>query len=180
MVRAGLRESFAFSCRRCALCCSTGPNVSLTVFDVVRLARHLNVNPIVFLRVYTKVIVADYIPVIVLQGDHKGRCVFLGLDRKTAYCKVYECRPMRCRLYPLKPVSPASRLLELDGKCPGWHKSQAGSTLVALEEYTRYASEVKEHYRMLWYRIFEAGEDPITALYKVVRLVVESSGQQRL
>jgi len=147
--------------------------VSLTVFDVVRLAKHLNVHPLLFLRVYTKVIIADYIPVVVLQGDPKGRCVFLGLDREAAYCKVYEHRPMRCRLYPLKPRSPSSTLLELDGKCPGWHKNSTGSILVTLEEYSRYATEVVEHYRMLWHEIFERGEEPVTALYDAIRLVAE-------
>uniref|UniRef100_A0A7J3ZJJ5 YkgJ family cysteine cluster protein n=1 Tax=Fervidicoccus fontis TaxID=683846 RepID=A0A7J3ZJJ5_9CREN len=173
VVRAGLEEGFTFSCRRCALCCSTGPNVTLTVFDVVRLARHLNINPLVFLRVYAKVVIADYIPVVALQGDFKGRCVFLGLDKEAAYCKVYDCRPARCRLYPLKPISPSSTFLELDEKCPGWYKSPASRTLVAPEEYARYATEVKEHYKTLWYRIFEKGEDPVTALYNTIRHVAE-------
>ncbi|MEM1620118.1 MAG: YkgJ family cysteine cluster protein [Fervidicoccaceae archaeon] len=163
-VEAGAR-GIGFECRRCALCCSTGPNVSLTIFDVIRLAERVGVGPRDFLLIYSKVVVADFLPFAVLAGDHRGRCVFLELEGGRYRCKVYECRPMRCRLYPALPLSPGLSTLELDEKCPGWFEDERG-VIVDAELYETYSREVREHYARLYRLIFEEGLEPFDALVK--------------
>jgi Fe-S-cluster containining protein len=162
-------EKFLFKCIRCDLCCGTGPNVSLTIFDVIRLSYALDVNPHLFLRVYAKVVLADIFPFISLRGDLKGRCVFLGFDDEgNTYCKLYQYRPMKCRLYPLIMRSPSDTTLELDLKCPGVDASDGEPTQIPLKLYKQYSWEVKKHYSIIYRKIMREGKDAIKALDEAI------------
>ncbi len=165
----GLHSSFRFRCLRCDLCCGTGPNVTLTVFDVIRLSKERDVNPHVFLRLYTKVIVGDVIPFILLRGDHTGRCVFMGMtEGGETYCKVYRARPLKCRLYPLKLISPSSNMLELDIECPGVDDEGGEPIKPPVKLYKQYSWEIKEHYQLINEKVFQKGLDPLQALYEIL------------
>ncbi|MGC8753311.1 MAG: YkgJ family cysteine cluster protein [Fervidicoccaceae archaeon] len=162
-------EKFRFSCERCDLCCGTGPNVSVTIFDAVRMAKKVGVGVEEFIRTYLKVILADMIPVMTLQGDMKGRCVFLGFDHEgKTYCKIYEARPMKCRLYPLKIVKLSGNLLALDEECPGVGKGE--ETQPPWEEIENYRKELKRHYEILMRFIIHEGKDPLDALREALIL----------
>ncbi len=162
-----VKSKFKFKCIRCGKCCSTGPNVALTVYDVVRISKYLEVKPRDALSVYMKVIVADYTPFIALAGDKSGKCVFLGYsDKGTPYCKVYKARPMRCRLYPVIPVSPSSSVVELSKNCPGVGLNRDASIPPALIK--QYFWEVKTHYTVLTELVFSRGYGPLEALYELL------------
>lgn len=155
---------FRFRCTRCGGCCSGGPNVSLTVFDVARMARFLRISWRDFLRGYVKVIIADIIPHMLLRGDEGGRCLFLAERHDgVKLCVVYPARPMRCRLYPLLVEGLMPRRLYLDPKSPGVNQGPERRTPSRLVE--QYIWERREHYRRINRLVVEEGHEPLKALY---------------
>lgn len=158
---------FRFRCTRCGGCCSGGPNVSLTVFDVVRMARFLRIEWRGFLRGYVKVIIADVMPHMLLRGDERGRCLFLAEKHDgVKLCVIYPARPMRCRLYPLLVEGLKPRRLYLDPKSPGVGQGPGRRTPSRLIE--QYIWERREHYRRLHRLIVEEGVEPLEALYQAL------------
>lgn len=160
--------SFRFKCIRCDFCCGTGPNVSLTVFDVVRMARFLRLDPIEFLKRYVKVIVADLIPFFSLRDKGNGECVFM--ERKPdgeTLCVIYPARPMRCRLYPVIVESVKPRRVYVDLMCPG--VGQGPEVKVPKRLLEQYIEERRRHYQLLYRLVFEEGLEPVEAAERAVR-----------
>ena len=156
-----------FRCVRCDLCCGTGPNIALTVFDVVRMARFLRIGWRRFLKAYVKVIVADLIPFLSLRGDERGRCLFLYYKPSgETVCTIYPARPMRCRLYPLLVESLDGETVYLDTACPG--VGQGGELRVPRRLLDQYIWERREHYRRLFRLVVEEGLHPLEALERVL------------
>ena len=157
---------FRFHCIRCNLCCGTGPNVTLTVFDVVRISEYLNVHWRTFLYEYAKVIVGDMMVFIALRDKGNGECVFMEYEDGLTRCKIYPARPMRCRLYPLYLVSPSANYLHLDRECPGVGRGEYVRVPRKLVE--RYSFEVKYHYREIMKLVLDEGMTPLEALEAVL------------
>lgn len=155
-------EKVKFTCLRCGGCCSSGPNVTLTVSDVCRIARYLGVDWRKLTGEYMYVIIADYIPVVVLRGIN-SKCVFLKYVDNTPTCTIYPARPMRCQLYPFLPIalSENSRL-EVSTKCPGVGRGELVEPPWSVLE--KYFNEVKQHYKILYEYIFTSGLEPLKAL----------------
>ncbi|MEM0021007.1 MAG: YkgJ family cysteine cluster protein [Fervidicoccaceae archaeon] len=179
----GIGEKIKFECIRCDLCCGTGPNVSLTIYDAVRLAKKVDVNIEDFLRTYVKVIVADMMPVMLLQGDAKGRCVFLGFDRnEKTFCKVYDSRPMKCRLYPVILFKLSLDKVAIDEECPGVNRD--GDRQIDKNEAEIYMEELKKHYSILHRLIVEEGREPLEALNRALKIAIaelsEKAGENLL
>lgn len=164
---------YRFSCTRCGRCCSGGPNVALTVFDIARISLFLRLDPEVFLRNYTRVIVADIVPYAVLKGDEKGRCPFLAYRHDgSTLCVIYPVRPMRCRLYPILVESLRPHVY-LDPESPGVGRGRLKRLPVRLIE--QYVRERRRHYRILYRLIVEEGYPAIEALRKAVEMAVEEA-----
>ncbi len=157
---------FRFQCIRCNLCCGTGPNVTLTVFDVIRMAEFLNIHWRTFLYDYAKVIVGDMMVFIALRDKGNGECIFMEYENGLTKCRIYPARPMRCRLYPLYLVSPSAKYLHLDTECPGVGKGNYVS--VPIQLVNRYAYEVKYHYKEIMRRVLDEGQTPLEALETVL------------
>lgn len=160
-------QPIRFRCTRCGRCCSGGPNVALTVYDVVRMARFLRMHWKQFLRGYVKVIIADLIPHMLLKGDERGRCLFLATRHDgTTLCVIYPARPMRCRLYPLLVESLQPKTLYLDPRSPGVGQ---GPPRPQPERLIRqYIEERRRHYRIIHQLVVEQGLPPLQALYKAL------------
>ncbi len=158
--------AFRFKCVRCDFCCGTGPNIALTVFDVIRIARFLRISWREALERYTRVIIADIIPFIALRDKGNGECIFL--ERKPSgetLCVIYPARPMRCRLYPVIIEALGENGMYLDLECPGIGE---GDEVRVPERLARqYIWERKEHYRRLLSLILDEGVEPLAALEKV-------------
>jgi len=156
-----------FSCTRCGRCCSGGPNVALTVYDVVRMARFLRMDWKSFLKGYVKVIIADLIPHLLLRGDERGRCLFLAQRHDgTTLCVIYPARPMRCRLYPILVESLEPEKVYLDPRSPGVGR---GPEKPLPENLIKaYIEERRRHYRLLHRLIVEEGLEPLQALYRAL------------
>ena len=163
-----------FTCVRCGKCCSSGPNVALTIFDACRIARFLNKNWRELIGRGFYAIIADYIPILVLQGVN-DKCVFLKTVNGLPTCTIYPARPMRCRLYPFIPVSPTKEtVLELSTRCPGLGKGSPSDPPWADLKY--YLVEVREHYALIYDMIFNKGLDPVEALEKALDIVCSVTG----
>ncbi len=167
LIKLGISDLFRFRCTRCGRCCSGGPNVSLTVFDVVRMARFLLISWKGFLRGYVKVIIADIVPHMLLRGDERGRCLFLAEKASgEKLCVIYPARPMRCRLYPVLVEDLSGKRVYLDPRSPGVGRGVLRPLPRRLIEH--YIWERREHYRRLYRVIVEEGARPIEGLYRVL------------
>ena len=99
-------DRFCFSCHKGIECwnkCCHGADILLTPFDILRLARHLDVSTEQFLQIFTlpEMWHGANMPVAKLRmegDDGKGPCVFMDEEEG---CTVYEHRPLNCRYYPL-------------------------------------------------------------------------------
>ncbi|MGC8983182.1 MAG: YkgJ family cysteine cluster protein [Desulfurococcaceae archaeon] len=161
-----LGERLAYTCIRCGKCCSSGPNVSLTVFDVCRIAKYLGAPWRELAGKSFYVVIADYVPVIVLRGIG-GRCVFLKYVNNLPTCTVYPARPARCRLYPFIPIAPrVEDSLEVSSACPGVGRGELAEP--PWDDLKEYLSEVRKHYELLYKHIFEEGYEPLSALEKAL------------
>ena len=102
-------DTFQFRCHCGVSCwntCCHGADITLPPYDILRLARHLEVRPAEFLERYT--VPAEHegasMPVVKLQmggDDGTGACPFLADEG----CTVYADRPSACRYYPLGLIS---------------------------------------------------------------------------
>jgi Fe-S-cluster containining protein len=167
LIPVPLEGRFRFRCTRCGRCCSGGPNVALTVYDVVRMARFLRMGWKSFLRGYVKVIIADLWPHMLLRGDERGRCLFLAQRHDgTKLCVIYPARPMRCRLYPVLVESLEPRTVYLDPRSPGVGRGPERPLPRRLIQ--QYIEERRRHYRLLHRLIVEEGMEPLQALYRAL------------
>jgi Fe-S-cluster containining protein len=66
----------------------------------------------------------------------KGRCIFLNKEDR---CRIYECRPVLCRLYPVIDVD------AIDERCP-MAKRLSKEEITVLKK--RYEEEVDERIKM--------------------------------
>lgn len=168
-IRIARGEKVKVTCLRCGRCCH-GPNVSLTVFDVCRMARFMRLNWRDLRGRYVKAIIADMIAIPVLQSINNV-CVFLEIDEKPT-CTIYPARPMKCRLYPFLIHSPSQvDIICLDECCKGVGEGDPIDPPWSLLE--QYCSEIKLHYAKLYQLVFEEGYEPLQALEKLIDEVYE-------
>ncbi|MEM1639836.1 MAG: YkgJ family cysteine cluster protein [Desulfurococcaceae archaeon] len=155
-------EKTRFTCLRCAKCCSSGPNVALTAYDICRISEYMGSSWRDLAGKYFYVIIADHIPVAVLRGI-SNRCVFVNKQGNVASCTVYPARPMRCRLFPFIPISPGeASKMEISRICPGIGMGE--SLDPPWNDLEKYLKEVKDHYSKLFKLIFVENYDPLKAL----------------
>lgn len=113
------------------------------------------------------VVIADLIPFISLGNDQWGRCVFLGTnDKDETYCRIYDARPAKCRLYPAQ-IQGLTGKLAIDPKCPGIHVGEE-QVIVYEKELKEFMEELKEHYTILFELVINNGYSPLEALFKAV------------
>lgn len=160
-----------FRCLRCANCCSSGPNVALTAFDICRISKRLNAPWRSLIGAYIYAVIADAIPVPLLRGID-DRCVFLRKEGGIYACAIYDARPMRCRLFPFIPIAPGvNDRMEVSRICPGVNAGEPSNPPWDVLE--RYLEEWREHYNRLYHKIFVMGMEPIQALEAVIDEVCE-------
>lgn len=106
-VRLTEQNSFCFRCHAGVSCwneCCHDTDITLTPYDLIRLARHLGLRPGEAGRMFGTPDIHEPsgMPVLKLKrvdnGDARRPCVFLDGDNG---CFVYEDRPAACRYYPL-------------------------------------------------------------------------------
>lgn len=163
-------EKVRVTCLRCGRCCH-GPNVSLTAFDVCRMAKFVGLHWRDLRGKYVKAIVADMIAVPALQSMNNV-CVFLRIDEKPT-CTIYPARPMKCKLYPFLPCSPShSNVICLDECCKGVGVGELIDPPWSLLK--QYCSELKIHYTRLYQLVFKEGYEPVKALERLIDEVYEN------
>lgn len=108
-VRFRSSDTFCFSCHKGVSCwneCCHDTDITLTPFDILRLARHFDARPADVVRLFAAPAVHEKssLPVAKLRmleppaGETRKPCVFLD---EAEGCTVYEHRPAACRYYPL-------------------------------------------------------------------------------
>ncbi len=164
VVRPG--DKVRATCRRSGRCCSTGPNVALTAYDVCRIARYMGVDWRSLKGRYIVAIIADVYAVPALRGLGDGVCVFLRRENGLPTCSIYPARPLRCRLYPFQPAGPSKQVLYLDTYCPGVGHGPEKEPPWRL--YKHYQWELRRHYQRLHQLVFNEGYEPLEALEKLI------------
>lgn len=106
-VRLTNDNSFCFSCHKGISCwneCCHNTDITLTPYDILRLAKHFEARPKAITAMFTAPAIHEGsgMPIVKLKmmdkdGNRKP-CVFL--DEKEG-CTVYDNRPASCRYYPL-------------------------------------------------------------------------------
>lgn len=159
-------EKIRFTCVRCGRCCSTGPNVALTVYDICRIAQYLGVNWRELRGKYIIAYIADMTPVPALRGL-PDKCAFLEIENGLPKCKIYPVRPMRCKLYPFLPGSPSNKnYVYYDEKCLGIGVGDPVEPPWKILD--KYYDELQRHYRELYSLVFIEGYEPLEALEKLL------------
>jgi Fe-S-cluster containining protein len=107
-VRYQASDSFCFNCHKGVSCwnvCCHDTDITLTPYDLLRLARHFDARPAEIVRLFGTPAVHDKsgMPIVKLKmldrPATKGKpCVFVD---EVDGCTVYENRPAACRYYPL-------------------------------------------------------------------------------
>jgi Fe-S-cluster containining protein len=108
----GLKDTFSFSCHKDLACfntCCRNKHLPLTPYDILRLKNALNLHSDEFLSRYTlyRLDQDSGFPIISLgMGDGPRKaCPFVTPEG----CRVYNDRPMACRLFPLGRSSGINR-----------------------------------------------------------------------
>ncbi len=107
--RLDAKDSFFFHCHKGVSCwnkCCHGADITLTPYDILRLARHFAVPASEILAQYTVPALFEKtdLPVAKLKmggEDGKGACAFVAENG----CTIYDARPATCRYYPLGMAS---------------------------------------------------------------------------
>lgn len=139
MQPVGFDETFGFLCGphvECFNSCCRDLNQFLTPYDVLRLARHLEMVTGDFLQTYTMHYPGPEtgLPVVSLkpEGQSDKKCPFVTSEG----CTVYENRPGSCRMYPLARMLSRSRqtgaltesyVLIYEPHCRGFDQSKGQS-----------------------------------------------------
>lgn len=98
---------FCFSCHKGVSCwneCCHNTDITLTPYDLLRLARHFETRPAKLVQMFCAPSIHDQsgMPIVKLKmvdkSGNKKPCVFLD---EVEGCTVYEDRPAACRYYPL-------------------------------------------------------------------------------
>ncbi|MEM1742029.1 MAG: YkgJ family cysteine cluster protein [Desulfurococcaceae archaeon] len=159
-------DRIRFTCIRCGRCCSTGPNVALTIFDICRIAKYLNMEWRDLRGKYVYLYVADVIPIPVIRGLG-DKCVFLVFNDVLPECSIYPVRPMRCRLYPFLPVSPGDKnKLSYDKYCLGI--GEGFEIEPPWEILEKYYDELKLQYSLIYDYVFNKGYEPVNAIEEIL------------
>jgi Fe-S-cluster containining protein len=154
-----------FECLMCGQCCSNGPNLGLTAFDILRIANYLGIEWRELRGKYIVTVIADLTAIPILRDKGGGRCVFLENREGKAYCRIYPARPMRCRLYPFIPYSPSdNHTLYLDECCPGIKTDKTIEP--PWNTLEKYNFEARIHYSKIYTLTFKKGFEPLEALEK--------------
>ncbi|NPA23384.1 MAG: YkgJ family cysteine cluster protein [Crenarchaeota archaeon] len=171
-------------CRECGARCCKGPSPNITIFDVVRILKHLGRPPkdvLQYFEVYTHEeylcnvlpsrynVTISYETIMELKrrlGRYFERlliiklrkvdhsCIFLKDDNT---CSIYPVRPIACRAFPLKVTGPDESCLLI----------RYGVDL-SFERYMLniYVREMEDHYRLFMNR-------EIMSLEHLIRLISE-------
>jgi uncharacterized protein len=91
-----------YDCSQCPGYCCSYSRISVTSYDIERLAKHFSLSPAVARQRFTYHYTAGGVDEWVLRHhkDHVYKSICRFFDRDKRRCTVYEARPGVCRKYP--------------------------------------------------------------------------------
>ena len=91
-------KGLCFECQRCSNCCRHNGYVFLSENDIKQITVALNLSQNAFTREYCKAVAGNDELRISLMEQPNGDCIFYCKEIKG--CRVYDARPLQCKLYP--------------------------------------------------------------------------------
>ncbi len=96
-------KGLKFSCTGCGKCCQGTPGyVWLSLNDIERISKFLNISKKEFLIKYTRQV---FNRLSLLEVKDNFKCIFL-IDNK---CQIYTVRPIQCKTFPFWPENVQSK-----------------------------------------------------------------------
>ncbi len=99
-----LDSEFRFKCHRCGKCCMNQDTLLLTPRDIFNIAKKLGVTLELVIKLYAEVCIdrSSQIPLVnMVPVGRQRRCPLLMDDGR---CRVYDCKPTVCTLFPVGRV----------------------------------------------------------------------------
>ena len=93
-------DKFSFRCKQCGGCCRDRNDILLSLFDICRIAKQLNIPPeeVIYNYGYVHIGQTSKIPLVSLKmRADNNECPFL----KNGRCKIHSGKPAACALFPL-------------------------------------------------------------------------------
>lgn len=131
-----LHNKFNFKCKRCGFCCDN-TIITLYPFDIKNIRDALNISTQEFHKQYS---------IFKLDKDNILRCILRNRPKcpfnENNNCKIYESRPIRCRLFPAGRIFENNEVLYVlpEQKCIGFEtgKKQTIKEWLDNENVTEY------------------------------------------
>jgi Fe-S-cluster containining protein len=96
---SGPKQSVQYNCAKCPGYCCSYPVISLTKYDVERLAKHFGLTPEVAEKRFTKA-AHGYKRIFRRKKDEHYGMICRFFDQEKRSCGVYPARPHVCRSFP--------------------------------------------------------------------------------
>ena len=116
-----------FECRLCGDCCSGFGGTYVTEEDIVRISRHINEVPGLFIDEFCDM--AGSKPVLTQGPD--GRCIFFKTEQQ---CTIHPVKPHMCRAWPFLPtlIENPENWNAMASACPGMKPDVPAEDLAAI------------------------------------------------
>lgn len=96
---SGPKQSVQYNCAKCPGYCCSYPVISLTKYDLERLARHFGLEPEAAAKRFTKAAHGHKRIMRRKKDEHFGMiCQFFDTEKRS--CTIYAARPSVCRAFP--------------------------------------------------------------------------------
>jgi Fe-S-cluster containining protein len=132
-------KGLQFECTRCGKCCTGFPGyVYLSEREITTIAHHLMMEPLLFIKNYTKIVRVFGEPRLSLIEKEHFDCVFFNEG-----CLIYEIRPYQCISYPFwrRHIMSLREWNKLGDFCPGINSGR----LYSKEEIDYFLNNVPDY-----------------------------------
>jgi len=100
-----------FKCNRCGTCCREEEVVRVTIIDIFRIAKYLNLAPATFFKTYCNISDPFKYGYKALYIKTRGGCPFYKENK----CSIYEIRPLICVAYPFTHTDLEHSIYKFEG-----------------------------------------------------------------
>jgi len=114
-IKLSFGDKVRFKCLRCGRCCSSGPNVGLTAFDICRIARFLDLDWRELKGKYVIAVIADMIAIPTLRDKGRREMRIPRIYRRTAFMQRLPSPPHEVQAIPVLTIKSKQKRSDIHG-----------------------------------------------------------------